>query len=115
MAATNLKHGGGKRYKKPEDKVTRQLKVYVTEEEEIILKKKAELVGMSFSSFARALLLEEEIEANPKELRQVRHELNKIGVNLNQMAKKANALGELPSYRLLESLRAELTQMLEEL
>lgn len=111
-----MKDNGGHKPNKAEDeKVTQQLKVYVTEDEEVSIKNKAELLDMSFSAFARALLLEEEIDVNPKELKRIRYELNKIGVNLNQMAKKVNQREHLPSYQQLEAIHQKIIEVLKQL
>ena len=101
--------------KDPDQKVTQQLKVYVTEREEIELKQNAEILGMSFSSFARRVLTEEELDFEPKELKRIRYELNKIGVNLNQLAKKANENDRLPEAQRLRKTCHHLIKKLEEL
>lgn len=98
---------------KKRPKLDRLLKVYVTEEEEIELKLKAEITDMSFSSFARAVLMEKQVKANPRELKRIRYELNKIGVNLNQLARRANETGELPGRKKLDSIRHEIITLLE--
>ena len=101
--------------KDPDQKVTQQLKVYVTEREEIQLKQNAKILGMSFSSFARRVLTEEELNFEPKELKRIRYELNKIGVNLNQLAKKANENDRLPEAQRLRNTCHQLIEKLEEL
>jgi hypothetical protein len=101
---------------KPEkDRLTQQLRVYVTKSEELDLKLKAEFIGMSFSSFARHTLLEESQRIKIQKLRGIRHELNKIGVNLNQLARKANASGELPLRKSIESFHKDIIETLKEL
>ncbi|NGP87571.1 plasmid mobilization protein [Fodinibius halophilus] len=80
-----------------DDKVDQQMKIYVTKDEKLELVDMADTIGMSFSSFARAVLLDYEIEEQPVELHRIRHEINKIGVNINQLAKVANQEGKLPS------------------
>lgn len=98
-----------------DEKVDQQMKVYVTKDEKIELVEMAETVGMSFSSFARAVLLEYEIEENPEELRKVRYELNKMGVNVNQMSKVANQKGALPAAEELANLKHQIVTVLEDL
>lgn len=110
-----MKNNGGNSSKKDKDKVNRQLKVYVTGDEEIIIKQKAELLDMSFSAFARALLLEKEIDVNPKELKKIRYELNKIGVNLNQLTKKANRQDQFPDQQRLETMHQKVIEVLKQL
>src|SRR6056297_3172340 len=94
--------------KPEEDRLSQQLRVYVTKNEEIDLKLKAELISMSFSSFARHILLEESQRIRVKSLQGIRHELNKIGVNLNQLARKANTSGELPLKNSIESFHKDI-------
>lgn len=101
--------------KPEEEKLNRQLKVYVTSDEEIDLKYKAEILGMSFSSFARAILLEKQFHFNPKELRRIRYELNKIGVNINQLVRRANENNQLPDRKLLKSFEQKIVALVEEL
>lgn len=98
-----------------DEKVDQQMKIYVTQDERIKLVEMAETVGMSFSSFARAVLLEYEIEENPEELRKIRYEVNKIGVNVNQMSKVANQKGVLPAAEELSNLKHLIVTALEEL
>lgn len=101
---------------KPEkDRLTQQLRVYVTKSEEYDLKLKAELIGMSFSSFARHILLEESQRIRVRSLRGIRHELNKIGVNLNQLSRKANKSGELPLRKSIETFHKDIIETLREL
>jgi len=98
-----------------DEKVDQQMKIYVTKDERIELVAMAEIVGMSFSSFARAVLLEYEVEENPEELRKIRYEVNKIGVNVNQMTKVANQKGALPTTQELSNLKHQIVTVLEEL
>ena len=98
-----------------DEKVDQQMKIYVTQDERIELVDMAETVGMSFSSFARAVLLEYEIEENPVELHKIRHEINKIGVNINQLAKVANQQGELPSMGELKKISNFLKEKAQEI
>ena len=108
---SNQKYTGTK---PEEDRLTQQLKVYVTRSEEIDLKLKAELVGMSFSSFARHILLEQAQSIKPRSYRHLRYELNKIGVNLNQLSRKANESGELPLRKSIESFHNDVVKFLNE-
>lgn len=110
-----MKNNGGGYEKDPENKVSQQMKVYVTKAEEEQLKQNAEIMGMSFSSFARAVLTEEELEVEPKELKRIRFELNKIGVNVNQLARKANETDRLPEAEKLDMISNHLIDTLKEL
>lgn len=104
------------RYSKPKNKkLNCQLKVYVTADDEIVLKQKAEVLGLSFSSYARALLLGNKIHTDPVELRRIRFEINKIGVNLNQLIQNLHKPDQLPLSWSIDSLKKELLLVLEEL
>ena len=68
------------------------LKIWVTEEEKEIIKKKMEKVGMTnMGEFVRLCLKYQKlvkIDAEP--MLDLTYEINKIGVNINQIAKKVN-------------------------
>lgn len=101
--------------KDPSDKVTEQMKVYVTEDEKEFLMFMVDQLSMSFSSYARQTLLDMELDINIKTLQLIRYELNKIGSNINQLARKANASGQIQETELLEQTLHKLIQKLEEL
>ncbi|KXT75169.1 hypothetical protein STRDD10_00405 [Streptococcus sp. DD10] len=63
-----------------------------TSEEYDLIKRKVEEAGMrNFNSFARYMLIMGEVKViNFEELRELRHAINKVGVNINQIAKKVN-------------------------
>ena len=98
-----------------DEKVDQQMKVYVTKSEKITLVDMADTIGISFSSFARSVLLDYEIEANLVEVRKLRYEVNKIGVNVNQMSRVANRQGELPAAQELSKLKRQMVKVLEQL
>src|SRR5690625_7661612 len=92
-----------KQLSKKRPKLDRLLKVYVTEEEEIELKLKAEITDMSFSLFARAVLMEKQVKANHRELKRIRYDLNNLVVNLIELARRANETGLLTGGTKLDS------------
>lgn len=69
-----------------------QKKIRLTEEEARFISTKVSESGMSnFNSFARIMLIMGEVKIlNFEELRELRKEINRIGVNVNQIAKKVN-------------------------
>ncbi|MFS9028186.1 plasmid mobilization relaxosome protein MobC [Streptococcus cristatus] len=69
-----------------------QKKIRLTEEEARFISSKVSESGMSnFNSFARIMLIMGEVKIlNFEELRELRKEINRIGVNVNQIAKKVN-------------------------
>lgn len=69
-----------------------QKKIRLTEEEaRFILTKVAESGMTNFNAFARIMLIMGEVKIlNFEELKELRKEINRIGVNINQVAKKVN-------------------------
>lgn len=77
----------GEKRKRPVQKLIR-----LTEEENRFISTKVEESGMTnFNVFARIMLIMGEVKIlNFEELRELRKEINRIGVNINQVAKKVN-------------------------
>ena len=69
-----------------------QKKIRLTEEEARFISTKVLESGMTnFNAFARIMLITGEVKIlNFEELRELRKEINRIGVNVNQIAKKVN-------------------------
>lgn len=69
-----------------------QKKIRLTEEEARFISTKVAESGMTnFNAFARIMLIMGEVKIlNFEELRELRKEINRIGVNINQVAKKVN-------------------------
>ena len=69
-----------------------QKKIRLTEEEARFISTKVAESGMTnFNAFARIMLVMGEVKIlNFEELRELRKEINRIGVNINQVAKKVN-------------------------
>lgn len=77
----------GEKRKRPVQKLIR-----LTEEENRFISTKVAESGMTnFNAFARIMLVMGEVKIlNFEELRELRKEINRIGVNINQVAKKVN-------------------------
>ena len=77
----------GEKRKRPVQKLIR-----LTEEENrFISTKMAESGRTNFNTFARIMLIMGEVKIlNFEELKELRKEINRIGVNINQVAKKVN-------------------------
>ena len=77
----------GEKRKRPVQKLIR-----LTEEENRFISTKVAESGMTnFNAFARIMLIMGEVKIlNFEELRELRKEINRIGVNINQVAKKVN-------------------------
>ena len=65
----------------------------LTDDQFTALKEKSHNSGMTLSQFLRTIILvaPEKIENHEKNIRQLTYDINKIGVNLNQIAHAANA------------------------
>lgn len=92
----------GEKRKRPVQKLIR-----LTEEENRFISTKVAESGMTnFNAFARIMLIMGEVKIlNFEELRELRKEINRIGVNINQVAKKVNEDGQ--------ASLTELSQILE--
>lgn len=98
-----------------------QKKIRLTEEEARFISTKVLESGMTnFNSFARIMLIMGEVKIlNFEELRELRKEINRIGVNVNQIAKKVNeddqvSLEELSQIlELQKDLKATVNQFIQ--
>lgn len=83
--------------KKEEVKVRRveEVKVRFTPEEKVALREKANLSGMSLSKFIRQAADNKTIVSieDTEAINRLANEVNRIGVNLNQIAKWVNTYG----------------------
>ena len=85
------------------------LSLRLTEEEKEKIREKAEQASLSISDYARAVLLStKNIRRKQKmdceAIKRLVYEINKIGVNLNQIARKINTSRDI-DIQVLESLR----------
>ena len=68
------------------------LKIYVTEEEKNFIQEKMKVAKIkSMSTYLRKVAIESKIEIRDySEFKNFRNELNKIGVNINQISRRVN-------------------------
>ena len=92
---------------------TKQKKVRLTEEENELLKRKINVSPYdNFQNYARHMLLTGEIHyVDYSELKELKWEINKIGNNINQIAKLANQFDEISQEDIEELL--EIIQQVE--
>lgn len=75
-----------------------EIKLMLTKEEKEIIKSKAESLNMNVSEFIRkAMSVGSFVKVDTRGLDSLTFEINKIGVNINQIAKKLNENGSLYS------------------
>jgi len=68
------------------------LHLVLNDEENTALREKANQWGLSMSGFIRRLILNKEVWSRPpEELLQLYAEINRIGTNINQIARNCNA------------------------
>lgn len=87
-----------------------QIVVRISDEENGVLMTISEQCGITVSEAIRQLIVSARV-VPPAPIRDAVNELNKIGVNLNQLAKTANKSGHISTLQLTEQM-ADLKQTL---
>ncbi len=96
---------------KPKGRVrNKKFNFYVTEKEEEFIRDKAKYLDMTISRYLRTCAMETVIIK--KDFNEVFYNLNKIGTNINQIAKKVNTSGVITE-RDFDELKAEMNSMFE--
>lgn len=94
-----------------------QKKFWVTADENRLIRERMSLYDFeNFNTYARYLLLTGEIiQVDFSELTKLRTAINRIGTNINQLARYVNASEEisLEQYRALQANLAEVKQLME--
>lgn len=85
------------------------LSLRLTEKEKEEIREKAEQLGLSVSDYVRSVLISSKSirrksRVDCEAIKQLVYEINKIGVNLNQIAKEVNSIRDI-DIQVLESLR----------
>ena len=97
-------------------KQTEIVSVRLSPEDRDALSERAVICGKPISTYMRTVSLGSVPKARPGHLeRKAIYHLSRIGNNLNQLARTANATGRLPHARLIEAAIEELTRAIEEL
>ena len=107
LPATRKKQKMARPKKKTEDRRNKNLQVRLKKAEYRKLRSDARKASLTLSNYVRAKLLEGEITAPkvPVANLQAAHQLRKIGVNLNQLARYFNSHPEIGNAGLAERLR----------
>ena len=81
-----------------------QLKLWVTEDEKKLIEEKMKILGTrNFGAYARKMLIDGYIiKVDYSEQRKLAAEVNKIGVNINQICKRINETGRAFAEDVLE-------------
>ena len=97
-------------------KRTKVLSVRLSPAEWFALRERAKLCGQPVSRYAREVALGSVPRARPRQIeQQAIYQLARIGNNLNQLARAANASRRVELSRRLESVLAQLVAALEKL
>lgn len=102
--------------KNAEDRHGYSIKFRVTKAERNLIRERADASGKSVSDFVRTLALTGlvEVRESKADVALIR-ELNRIGVNINQIAKRLNATGRLRHYWALEIMLQRLSAHIDRL
>ena len=79
------------------------------------LSEKAEALGISEAEYVRAAALGREIKSVSQINKETYFELQKIGSNVNQIAKELNSRGSVKSYESLNKLAATISEIRKQL
>lgn len=82
-----------------------------TEYEFSVLEKRAESTGLDLAEFVRRLALNKEFYSVPQINREAMIELNRIGVNFNQIAKFANSTNQILAIETLSQIKDAMDQI----
>ena len=102
------RRGGRPRLPEPEQR-RHKVTVSLNDEERRVVEGKAGRAGLPVAVYLRASGLEQRLSRRVNA--QLYHQLARIGVNVNQMARRANQTGRLPEREQLEALAEALLAM----
>ena len=112
--AHDPKVGKGGRPALPDsERRTHRIGVNVNEAERAIIEAKAEAAGLSVGIYLRQAGVGARLSSRVND--RVYHQLSRLGVNVNQMARVANATGRLPELEKLQALLAQILEMREQM
>lgn len=97
----------------------KQIKTNIPEEDYKKIQEKAKAAGMKLSGYLKSVLMENNLMTKPKKFKQadpnLLYELNRLGNNLNQIAKKVNINKEIDFsiFEKLENIEKEIIKIRE--
>ena len=108
------KAGKGGRPRLPEgERRTHRIGVSINASERCVIEEKAEAAGLSLALYLREAGLGARLSSRIND--KAYHQLSRIGVNVNQMARVANATGRLPEVERLEAILAQVLEIRKQL
>lgn len=102
------KRRGGRPKLSEDERRSIQIKVGLTPAQYLKIEERAESAGLSDVELIRRLAINQQFHTVPAINRSALIELNKIGVNLNQIAKVANSTSDTNFLNSLDVVRAEI-------
>lgn len=78
------------------------------------IEKELEKIDITFSVYARNLILKNKINIKSKIQKDFIYEVNKIGVNLNQVAKFCNTKKQIPKLKILLKIQKDFEKIIKE-
>ena len=103
---------GGRPALPDSERRTHRIGVNVNEAERQVIEAKAEATGLSVGVYLRQAGTGARLSSRASD--RLYHELSRIGVNVNQMARMANATGQLPELEKLQVLLAQILELREQ-
>jgi hypothetical protein len=110
-AIQSRKRRGGRPKLSPEERRAYTVRVGFTESQYNKLIERAEAAGLADSELIRRLAINQQFHTVPAINRTALIELNKMGVNLNQIAKAANMKTDLNFGQIFEQVKANLNRL----
>ncbi len=107
-AEPTKKRRGGRPRLSPDERRSIQIKVGLTPSQYAKIEERADSAGLSDVELIRRLAINQEFHTVPAINRSALIELNKIGGNINQIAKVANSTGHLDNLEELENINAQI-------
>lgn len=109
------KRRGGRPRLSPDERRSIQIKVGLTPSQYVKIEERAESAGLSDVELIRRLAISQQFNTVPAINRSALIELNKIGINLNQIAKAVNSGADVNFEKALESIKYDIKEIAQKL
>lgn len=109
------KRRGGRPRLSPDERRSIQIKVGLTPSQYVKIEERAESAGLSDVELIRRLAISQQFHTVPAINRSALIELNKIGINLNQIAKAVNSRADVNFEQALESIKYDIKEIAQKL
>ena len=109
------KRRGGRPRLSPDERRSIQIKVGLTPSQYAKIEERADSAGLSDVELIRRLAINQQFHTVPSINRNALIELNKIGVNLNQIARVANSGADVNFQQLVDSIKSDMKEVAKKL